>query len=324
MPYIDESELLELQNEIEKYRKEALDTKNKLEETLKDSDELKNKYDEAKSELLETKNQLTETKNKLAGAYFGNSDELKNKLEETEKELLETKNELTEAKNNLTGSFSTNSDELKNKLEETEKELLETKNQLIDARHELENIEEDDDEEEESDYDEETYKKSKKRSLIGNILLSLLAGIALALAFFFYNKKGSSVDINEIKKLEATRVLDSISNSGYATIDDNSTSSDDMSGISTDETISNLKQGIKGEKVYSVQIGAFSENNYQLLSESIAGITSNGDLFKYSIGIFKTLREAQDFRQELVRIGFEDAFVASYVDGVRQSIEDPN
>ena len=93
---------------------------------------------------------------------------------------------------------------------------------------------------------------------------------------------------------------------------------------SVDDSINTIKNNINGEKIYSVQIGAFSENSYTLLSETLAGISSNGELFKYSIGLFKTLSEAQDFRKELVKIGFEDAFVASYVNGVRKGIENPN
>jgi hypothetical protein len=35
------------------------------------------------------------------------------------------------------------------------------------------------------------------------------------------------------------------------------------------------------------------------------------------------LEEARSFRYQLVKMGFEDAFVASYQDGKRIKIEDP-
>ena len=196
---------------------------------------------------------------------------------------------------------------LHGKIDEAQKELEETNTSLEETQENLKTK-------------DESLQKVKKNAKIQNIILSILAGIALALAFFFYNKKGSSssIDITEIQKLEAERVIDSIQNSPSftainSTSDSNSTSVED------------IKNTLTGKKVFSVQIGAFSDRNYALLSESIAGIgTNNGDLFKYSVGLFDNLQEAQDFRRELVKIGFRDAFVASYIDGVRQEIEHPN
>ena len=198
----------------------------------------------------------------------------------------------------------------------------------------------------EHNYDAQTeqHKGSKRKARISNIVLSLLTGIGLALAFFFFNKKGSfssDVNIAEIQKLEATRILDSIGNTHSNDLDldaennntlghddtffdDLDTQSENISGISTDESVNEIKQAFKGEKVYSVQVAIFSDNNHAVLSESIAGIYATGDLFKYSIGLFKTLDEAQKFRNELVGIGFNDAFIASYIDGKRQAIEKPN
>jgi len=199
-------------------------------------------------------------------------------------------------------------------VDKAEKELSEAKQELKEVNNELETanatIE---------DHDED-LKELKKERIIQNVLLSVLAGVALAFAYYFYNNGSSNINIEEIKSLEATRVLDSINSLNNANTDlalnDNT--------ISMDDSIDTVKNNINGEKIYSVQIGAFSENSYTLLSETLAGISSNGDLFKYSIGLFKTLSEAQDFRKELVKIGFEDAFVASYINGVRKEIEDPS
>ena len=46
--------------------------------------------------------------------------------------------------------------------------------------------------------------------------------------------------------------------------------------------------------------------------------------YAYSLGTFETLEEAQKFRKQLVNIGFDDAFVASYQDGQRVKIEAAN
>ena len=196
------------------------------------------------------------------------------------------------------------------------KVIDDAKDEVVEAKKELEETTGNLDQKE-ADLNDTLASKKKQ-----NIILSVLTGIALALAFFFYsNNSGNSsnLDINEIKKQEATRLLDSIHNSNNS---DTTAYNDNTASI--ENSINAVNQSISGEKIYSVQVGAFTKNRYTLLSETLAGISSSGDLFKYSIGLFKTLREAQNFRRELVKLGFKDAFVASYVDGIRQEIEHPN
>ncbi len=168
-----------------------------------------------------------------------------------------------------------------------------------------------------------------------NILLSFLAGIAIAFAVYFY-KNGAGANLGKIKKQEANRVLDSINDANdsdsydenedsYDENEDSYENEDSLSdnSTSTTEAISSIKQNIKGETVYSVQIGAFTEKSYPLLSESFTAILSNGEYLRYSIGVFKTLKEAQNFRKQLLKMGFEDAFVASFINGNRQQIHKP-
>lgn len=163
-----------------------------------------------------------------------------------------------------------------------------------------------------------------------NILLSFLAGVTIATTVYFYQQQApSSVDVDAIKKEEATRVLDSISNAGYDTQNEyaDDYNSEDNSGdggsVSLEEGIKKVKEGIKDQLVYSVQIGAFTERKYPLLSETIAGTLSNSDYLRYSIGLFTTKKEAQNFRKQLLKLGFRDAFVASYRNGKRQEIIKP-
>lgn len=164
----------------------------------------------------------------------------------------------------------------------------------------------------------------KKSKIIISSILGLLLILALGLAYYFYSSKGSNdIDIKQVKQTEATRVLDSITALGYFT---NETENDDAATEteSLNESINSFKENISGEKIYSVQIGAFSRNKFPLLSESLTGFTSKKELFKYSIGLFETLEEAQNFRKELVLVGFEDSFVASYIGNQRQEIEEAN
>jgi len=85
------------------------------------------------------------------------------------------------------------------------------------------------------------------------------------------------------------------------------------------------KEFIQKEKIYSVQVKSFIDNNITLASEGLTNtmFVKTNPFFSYSLGNFGTLQEAQSFRKQLVNIGFSDAFVASYKDGKRLQIEDP-
>ena len=85
------------------------------------------------------------------------------------------------------------------------------------------------------------------------------------------------------------------------------------------------KEFLEKEKIYSVQVKSFVENNATLASESLTNtmFVKTNPFYAYSLGNFETLEEARGFRQQLVKMGFKDAFVASYKDGKRLKIEDP-
>ncbi|MEM1336588.1 MAG: SPOR domain-containing protein [Bacteroidota bacterium] len=85
------------------------------------------------------------------------------------------------------------------------------------------------------------------------------------------------------------------------------------------------KQFLEKEKIYSVQIKSFVDNNITLASEALTNtlFVKTNPYYAYSVGTFETLEEAQTFRQQLVNLGFDDAFVASYQDGKRLKIESP-
>ncbi|WP_297764281.1 SPOR domain-containing protein [uncultured Muriicola sp.] len=86
------------------------------------------------------------------------------------------------------------------------------------------------------------------------------------------------------------------------------------------------KNFLEKETIYSVQIKSFVENNLTLSSQSLNNtlFVKTNPFYSYSLGNFETLEEAQKFRKQLVNMGFDDAFVASYKEGKRLKIEPAN
>ncbi|NHN27910.1 SPOR domain-containing protein [Flavobacterium jejuense] len=78
--------------------------------------------------------------------------------------------------------------------------------------------------------------------------------------------------------------------------------------------------------VYTVQIGAFYDQRISLHSEVFGNFKElqEDEFYKYSLGNFDNLNEAQIFRKKLLTIGFEDAFIVSYKEGKRLKIEEVN
>ncbi|MGQ3678210.1 hypothetical protein [Tenacibaculum discolor] len=177
----------------------------------------------------------------------------------------------------------------------------------------------------------------KKSSKTLPIFLGLLLGLALGAAYYFYANGGSSainnIDIEAVKKKEAYRVLDSINRAqaraarnteeSDSDVSSNSNSnSNSNSDINTETMADEIVQNTNGQTIYSVQIGVLSENKYPLLSSEVipSTVTTNDGYFKYSLGLYTTLDEAKGLQKELIKIGFNDAFVASYINGKRQKI----
>lgn len=84
---------------------------------------------------------------------------------------------------------------------------------------------------------------------------------------------------------------------------------------------------IESDTVYSVQIQTFTDDKVAMVSEKFmnALMYSDTSYYKFSLGIFETLKEAQDFRKLLLESGVMDKhiFVISYKNGKRLKIEDP-
>lgn len=84
---------------------------------------------------------------------------------------------------------------------------------------------------------------------------------------------------------------------------------------------------MKHDTVFSVQIQTFTQDTIRWISEkyTYSKLYQQDALYKFSLGVFSKLSEAQEFRKVLLRSGIIDKhiFVISYKDGKRIRIENP-
>ncbi len=85
------------------------------------------------------------------------------------------------------------------------------------------------------------------------------------------------------------------------------------------------KVSINGQQVssfYAVQLGAFTNYNQSIVSPEyslVKNIKEDG-FTKYTIGVFSKLQDARKLRQQVIKLGFEDAFIGKYKNGKRTDI----
>lgn len=167
-------------------------------------------------------------------------------------------------------------------------------------------------------YKNKELKRSKmQRNLFGSITGLFLIG---ALAVFSYNAgfiRSSNFENrnNLLVSIDSLEVIKS-------RIDNLKEQNEELSLV---KEFYLAKKFLEKDKIYSVQVKSFVDNNMALVSESLSNtiFVKTNPFYSYSLGNFETLEEAQSFRFQLVKMGFEDAFVASYRDGKRLEIEDP-
>lgn len=146
--------------------------------------------------------------------------------------------------------------------------------------------------------------------LIGGLAFgSLAAGLSMSNSF---DKQNSNLVLRDIDSIEAVR----------SRLENLKKQNEELSLVKEFYLAKNF---LEKEKVYSVQVKSFVDNNVTLASEALTNtlFVKTNPFYSYSLGNFETLEEAQSFRKQLVNIGFEDAFVASYKEGKRIQIEDP-
>ncbi|MFS4455745.1 SPOR domain-containing protein [Maribacter sp. 2304DJ31-5] len=170
-------------------------------------------------------------------------------------------------------------------------------------------------------YKNKELKKSKvQRNIFAGITAFFLIG-GLAFTSFTaglsssnsFDKKNSDLVVTSIDSLEAIKMR----------IDNLKQQNKELSLV---KEFYLAKEFLQKEKIYSVQIKSFVDNNVTLASEALTNtlFVKTNPFYSYSLGNFETLQEAQSFRKQLVDIGFEDAFVASYQNGKRIQIEAPH
>ena len=85
------------------------------------------------------------------------------------------------------------------------------------------------------------------------------------------------------------------------------------------------KRLLENDTIYTVQTGMIPMDSTSFISQGL----SNGmfiearPYFKYSIGLYETYEEANALRRGLVKLGFTDAFIASYKGTTRLQIHRP-
>ncbi len=69
---------------------------------------------------------------------------------------------------------------------------------------------------------------------------------------------------------------------------------------------------------YSIQVGAFNELDYSVLSSGFGELKVQEDngIQRILLGSFTSLPEAQLYLEKVVNIGFENAFIVAYKEGI--------
>ncbi len=170
-------------------------------------------------------------------------------------------------------------------------------------------------------YKNKELKRSKRQRNVLGLVTSLFVLLTLVLVSFSF---GVNSAVKQLKFQSDQTVLVSIDS-----LDAIKTKLETLQEEKEDlDIIKNFylaKNFLEGERIYAVQVTAFTENNIPLISNSLANsrFVKENPFYSYSLGNFETLEEAQKFRYELVKMGFKDAFVASYKNGKRIEIEEP-
>lgn len=163
----------------------------------------------------------------------------------------------------------------------------------------------------------ELQKSKTQRNILAGVTFLFLIG-TLAIVSFTAGLSRSSTYENRDHLLVSIDSLDAVK----GRIDNLKKQNEELSLVKEFYLAKNF---LEKETIYSVQVKSFVDNNLTLSSEALNNtlFVKANPFYSYSLGNFETLAEAQSFRYQLVKMGFEDAFVASYKDGQRIKIEDP-
>ncbi len=167
-------------------------------------------------------------------------------------------------------------------------------------------------------------KKSKKTNrLYGSFSVVLLLLAVFMVANAFYSSKLSS---REISKEDHSKELSLIQNELIAAKQELKLLKEQKADIKEIKDLYLFRSLINKDTVFSVQIKALNDKKIAAVSKKFTNtlVYNDTSLYKFSLGIFETLSEAQAFRKTLIESGLFDKriFVISYKNGKRIKIED--
>ncbi|MGB1231724.1 MAG: SPOR domain-containing protein [Winogradskyella sp.] len=157
--------------------------------------------------------------------------------------------------------------------------------------------------------------KEQKRKLT---IISIILGCLFLLALIFFIVFKFKYAKNYVKVEDTQQVIDTDSLQNYKIEISN------LQHELEEHKTQNAEQASLVDKtIYAVQIGAFKKSDMSLYSSNFVNFKQISDRSynKYALGNFETLPEAQAFRKAIVKLGFRDAFIASYKNDKRLKIE---
>lgn len=166
-------------------------------------------------------------------------------------------------------------------------------------------------------------KKSKKTNrLYGSFSVILLLLAVFLVANAFYSSKSSKA----ISKEDKINELSLIQNELELTKQELELLKKEQTDIKEIKDLYLYRSLINKDTVFSVQIKALNDKKIAAVSKKYTNtlVYNDDSLYKFSLGIFETLDEAQNFRKTLIESGLLDKriFIISYQDGKRIKIED--
>jgi len=164
-------------------------------------------------------------------------------------------------------------------------------------------------------------KEQTRKFKIATLILGIVALLGVAGTVYFMNNNSAK---GLISKAEADKQAIPLKNKITEleeTIKNLSMDQElNASSLDSDQDRASLQDQL----IYAVQIGAFEKKDLSLYSDKFVNFREikSGRFNKYALGNFASLPEAKKFRRELVRLGFRNAFIASYQNGKRIKIEE--
>ncbi|NAS30091.1 SPOR domain-containing protein [Flavobacteriaceae bacterium R38] len=166
----------------------------------------------------------------------------------------------------------------------------------------------------------EVSKSMKQRNIFGIVGIICIVVCAIVISFSL----GVRNTVNNLKTTSEDKVIipiDSIESlkNKVRTLEDKN---ENLNAVREFYLAKNL---LDSKKVYAVQMSAIEKTHLSLLPLSFSNLKliKNNEYLSLSLGAFETLKEAQNFRYELVKAGFDEIFIISYAEGKRIQIEEP-